>query len=259
MSSLLHSLLPLPLPVLLHLAQLLLATVLATLFGAVLGGGGGGSGGGRDETRTCLLATRWQGLWRAHDARAIRGVQDALGCCGFRTTRDMAWPFPSRGGGGGGGNNGPTCEEQFGRHEPCLPAWEAALRRACAAELAVVLCVGVMQLAGVILAARYGYGGANDGWWGRMAERVWGVGGGRIAGGEGGSRRPLLVAAADGDGQAGTGYRDRVEEAAEEEEEVEEGRNGGGEVPHRGAVDRYGGGPRVEPSHHDPWAGVQRE
>ena len=31
------------------------------------------------------------------DGEGIRAIQDALGCCGFASTRDMAWPFPGPG------------------------------------------------------------------------------------------------------------------------------------------------------------------
>lgn len=40
-------------------------------------------------------------MFRAKDGEGIRAVQDALGCCGFGSTRDMAWPFPGQGRGAG--------------------------------------------------------------------------------------------------------------------------------------------------------------
>jgi len=36
-------------------------------------------------------------MFHAKDAQAIRTIQEALGCCGFGSTKDMAWPFPGQG------------------------------------------------------------------------------------------------------------------------------------------------------------------
>jgi hypothetical protein len=40
---------------------------------------------------SCLLSQKWLSFWKSHDAAAIRAIQDALTCCGFRSTSDMAW------------------------------------------------------------------------------------------------------------------------------------------------------------------------
>ncbi|KAK4235775.1 hypothetical protein C8A03DRAFT_36361 [Achaetomium macrosporum] len=231
--------LPLPLqpllPYILHISQQILTTILATLFAQPLTS---------PSTTSCLLHNKWLSLYSSHNADAIRRIQDSLACCGFRTPHDMAWPFPR------GSHPSPgTCEAQFGRHTPCLPEWEETLRRVLGGELGVVLSVGALQVLVVFLVGRYG-GADGDGWMRRL-QRVFWSGNGRDGAGVEGSRRPLLAAPAPADGEAG-----RVDE-----EEVADGEQREGEGEERGN-DGYGGvggaGPRVEPAHHDPWAGVQR-
>jgi hypothetical protein len=45
----------------------------------------------------CGLREVWQGMFHKKDGEGIKAVQDALSCCGFASTRDMAWPFPGAG------------------------------------------------------------------------------------------------------------------------------------------------------------------
>jgi len=45
----------------------------------------------------CGLHEVWQGMFHRKDGEGIRAIQDALRCCGFASTRDMAWPFPGSG------------------------------------------------------------------------------------------------------------------------------------------------------------------
>ena len=49
----------------------------------------------------CGLREKWQGMFHAKDAQGIRAIQEALKCCGFGSTKDMAWPFPGQGRGAG--------------------------------------------------------------------------------------------------------------------------------------------------------------
>jgi len=42
----------------------------------------------------CGLHEAWQGMFVSKDGEGIRAIQEALGCCGFASPRDMAWPFP---------------------------------------------------------------------------------------------------------------------------------------------------------------------
>ncbi|GAB7335587.1 hypothetical protein MBLNU13_g07920t1 [Cladosporium sp. NU13] len=68
---------------------LIYETVLATLAGTHL------------RASDCELREKWQGMFHAKDAQGIRAIQEALQCCGFGSTKDMAWPFPGQGRGAG--------------------------------------------------------------------------------------------------------------------------------------------------------------
>lgn len=112
----------------LHTLQGILTTVLATLYSLDLV---------PSATRDCELSTRWQQLFRTKDEPAIRAIQDALQCCGFRSARDMAWPFPP---------TGVQCSARFDRAMACQGPWTAALERNAGLNFGVVLAVGVLQV-----------------------------------------------------------------------------------------------------------------
>ncbi len=97
------------------------------------------------EARECLLQTRWKGFWTSHDANSIRAVQDAFNCCGFRTIKDMAWPFPH----GNPKEPQSTCESQFGRTLACRVPWEQALQQNNGTGLAITIFTAVIQIANV--------------------------------------------------------------------------------------------------------------
>lgn len=44
---------------------------------------------------TCALGDQWQKMFSAHDKTRIKRIQDELQCCGFKTTKHMAWPWPA--------------------------------------------------------------------------------------------------------------------------------------------------------------------
>ncbi|KAK7921213.1 hypothetical protein PG985_009235 [Apiospora marii] len=70
----------------LQVLQGLVSVVLATLwFEGMVGSG---------PAVDCNLQSTWRGLWMAHDGRSIEGIQNAFGCCGYNSVRDMAWPSP---------------------------------------------------------------------------------------------------------------------------------------------------------------------
>ncbi|KAK0705587.1 hypothetical protein B0H67DRAFT_558161 [Lasiosphaeris hirsuta] len=131
------------LPWALQTLQLLLTTILATLL--------------LSPTPPCTLETKWRAFWTSHDATKIRAIQDALDCCGFRSVKDMAWPFPSKEG-------GVACAARFGRTEACAGPWEAAMRGEKGTLAGVVLVVGVVQIV-YIVAARMG---RREGVWGLL-------------------------------------------------------------------------------------------
>jgi hypothetical protein len=68
---------------------LIYETAIATLAGTYL------------HAPECGLREKWQGMFHAKDSQGIRAIQEALKCCGFGSTKDMAWPFPGQGRGAG--------------------------------------------------------------------------------------------------------------------------------------------------------------
>ncbi|KAK4178778.1 hypothetical protein QBC36DRAFT_208510 [Triangularia setosa] len=250
------------LPILSNLFQLLLTIILSTLYGSSL----------TSPFTPCALQTTWQQFWTSHDATSIRKIQDSLSCCGFKSTKDMAWPFPS------GGSNGDvgSCEKQFGRHIPCAGVWEGQLNKTAGVELGVVILVGVVQILSLVAfrGQRRGRAGKNNKgeWLGRVVEIFTGPRGGGDD--EQGARRPLLTGgrrsdryiAAARDGHGG------VEQEGGHHEDDSEDEHANGDMDRAAG---YGGttrsaqtetqtngddsrGPRVEVSHHDPWAGAER-
>ena len=79
----------------------------------------------------CSLSSTWNLLFRAKDATAIRTIQDALHCCGFRTTHDQAYPFPDR------SHDATACSTTFDRHVACQPKLEHATQQTLGAFVAV--------------------------------------------------------------------------------------------------------------------------
>lgn len=114
-------------PVVLQALQGIFTTVLATLYFSDIV---------PSATRGCELSTRWQQLFRAKDERAIRAIQEALQCCGFRTVKDMAWPFPP---------TGIQCSARFDRTSACQGPWTNTLQRSAGVNFGVVLAAGLMQ------------------------------------------------------------------------------------------------------------------
>ncbi|PSR80838.1 hypothetical protein BD289DRAFT_53233 [Coniella lustricola] len=128
-------------PIILQTLQAILATVLATLYFTDLVP--------NTAVRDCRLATQWQHLFRIKDARSLRAVQDALQCCGFRSVRDMAWPFATPAGAS-------QCAAMFDRTLACRVPWAAALRRSAGVNFGVVVAVAMLQIISLFLATRYG-------------------------------------------------------------------------------------------------------
>ena len=101
----------------------ILDTVLITLASTALSG----------TTLTCKLESRWQQLFIAKDGGTIQAIQDSLKCCGFRTVRDKAWPFPEKGVGA------EACVKRFGWQNSCEGIWTAEGR----SMLRMMIGVGV--------------------------------------------------------------------------------------------------------------------
>ncbi|KAK4213616.1 hypothetical protein QBC37DRAFT_170599 [Rhypophila decipiens] len=113
------------------------------------------SGSGSGEVMECLLSSKWKSLWTSHNADAIRKIQDQLVCCGFRSVKDMAWPFPS-GNPEGDGKKHVDCVARYGRHEPCLKGWEGELSSLVGGEIGVLVFTGLVQFVGWYFAGRVG-------------------------------------------------------------------------------------------------------
>jgi hypothetical protein len=119
------------LPPTLQILQTIITTILGTIFlSDVI----------PSAARQCLLSSRWQDLWVAHNSAAIRRIQDTHNCCGFNSVKDRAWPFPT------GDKTEPGCATQFGRTTACATPWTKAMRTAAGVEFGVVLGVGALQV-----------------------------------------------------------------------------------------------------------------
>jgi hypothetical protein len=83
----------------------------------------------------CGLDDRWQDLFRKHNGKAIRRIQDAFECCGLHSTLDKAFPFPSKDVGVD------ACKKAFGRDVSCFASWREEERIVAGLLLLVVLLV----------------------------------------------------------------------------------------------------------------------
>ncbi|KAL9595760.1 MAG: hypothetical protein Q9219_006258 [cf. Caloplaca sp. 3 TL-2023] len=94
------------------------------------------------DALTCGLSQRWQSLWSTHNADAIKRIQDAHNCCGFRTTKDRSWPMR--------GNQGAdTCRIMYGRERSCLSGWRQDQQ--IYAGLLLLVAIGTFLVQGGVL------------------------------------------------------------------------------------------------------------
>lgn len=111
-------------PVILSILSLL-DTLLVTLASTLL----------QPNLLSCELERRWRTLFQHHNVNAIRGIQDALECCGLRTPLDQPWPFPDH-------HGATACRDNFGRDRSCETLWT----RREVLVLAVWIAVGASGL-----------------------------------------------------------------------------------------------------------------
>lgn len=83
----------------------------------------------------CPLHDRWSEMFRAKDGQAIRTIQDAFQCCGFVSTRDMAWPFPDS------KHESNACVVRYERDQACLEPWRHEEQKIAIILLVVPLAV----------------------------------------------------------------------------------------------------------------------
>jgi hypothetical protein len=117
-----------------HAAILLLfiyETVVVTLAGTYLA---------PVDSLRCGLDDRWQDMFRKHNGKGIRRIQDDFECCGLHSTVDKAFPFPSKEVGVD------ACKKTFGRKISCFASWREDERRIAGLILMVVLLVAAWQV-----------------------------------------------------------------------------------------------------------------
>lgn len=72
----------------------------------------------------CGLEEQWKRLYMNKNADAIRRIQDRFDCCGFKTAKDRAWPFPH--GKPEDGFGADQCVMMYGRDRACVGPWRQA-------------------------------------------------------------------------------------------------------------------------------------
>lgn len=87
----------------------------------------------------CGLRERWQSMFK-EKSNEIKKIQDAFECCGLMNSRDMAYPFPSK------GHDAHACEQAFGRTKGCFPAWKAEEQQVAGILMVVVGLVFIWQV-----------------------------------------------------------------------------------------------------------------
>ncbi|KAI4716577.1 hypothetical protein E4T48_07240 [Aureobasidium sp. EXF-10727] len=108
------------------LGLLVYITVVATLSGTHISPVGG---------LGCALREKWQSMFHEKNAGKIKRIQEAFDCCGFRSVRDMPYPFP------GHEITVDTCTQRFDRQIGCEGAWRDKERTV--AGLMIGVAVGV--------------------------------------------------------------------------------------------------------------------
>ena len=209
------------LPFALQLLQLLFTTILGTLFSSDIAS---------SEGQQCRLETQWKRFWTGHDEQAIRHIQDVFKCCGFRTVKDRAWPFPH----GNPNDTQPSCAVQFNRDVPCIGPWEKALQRNNSIGLFIVVVVALLQVGGMLFL-----------WWSKARDGpAWARGFGGSATSQGYEQ-----------GQATQSLLQGVEDDEEGrvEEDVSESGGGDGTTPGTRGYGTRGLGPQASRNTENTW------
>ncbi|OJD12452.1 hypothetical protein AJ78_06967 [Emergomyces pasteurianus Ep9510] len=95
----------------------------------------------------CRLENQLQSFYSHKNANASRAIQDRLQCCGLRSTRDRAWPFP-------GGSEQRDCTSTSGYTQCCLSGWQGAQREAAS----MIFAAAVLSLVMKFILASHQYG-----------------------------------------------------------------------------------------------------
>ena len=89
---------------------------------------------------TCNLERRWSRMFSDKNAQLIRGIQERHQCCGFRSSRDRAWPFPDR------DHTAAACAQTFGRQQGCLGGWRQDMQITAGLILLVAAAVFLLKV-----------------------------------------------------------------------------------------------------------------
>lgn len=87
----------------------------------------------------CQLQKQWYTLHSQKNSASIRGIQDRMDCCGFRSLVDKAWPFESK-----HEQIGPdACKKAFPRRQrPCMMGLIGEEKKI----LGIMIAVGLVSL-----------------------------------------------------------------------------------------------------------------
>ncbi|CZT22912.1 uncharacterized protein RCC_08619 [Ramularia collo-cygni] len=123
-------------------AFLIYETILATLAGTHIYPIGG---------LLCPLHDKWQDLFSKKDSGRIRQIQNAFQCCGFSTTKEMAWPFP------GNGRGADACVVRYAERagKACLGSWRDMERKVAIILMVVPLGVFLWKVALFLLSSSF--------------------------------------------------------------------------------------------------------
>ncbi|MCJ1354628.1 MAG: hypothetical protein MMC33_004617 [Icmadophila ericetorum] len=90
-------------------------------------------------TLNCALETRWQAYYQSisRNEKAVRTIQDSLKCCGFRSVKDRAWPFPDK-----EDNDVYACKIKYGKKRDiaCIGGWQKQEQLVLGVFIAVGIC-----------------------------------------------------------------------------------------------------------------------
>ena len=86
----------------------------------------------------CGLNEKWQQLFAGKNERAIKDIQNAFECCGFRTVKDRAWPFPN--------TSASPCAAILRRTRSCAADWRRAEQTSAGLLLFVAIAVFVIKV-----------------------------------------------------------------------------------------------------------------
>jgi hypothetical protein len=89
---------------------------------------------------TCELEQVWRALYIHKNGPAVRTIQDAFECCGFRSLKDMAYPFPQA-------DISPNnCMLSTKRTRSCLDSWQGEEQLIGGLMLLVVILTFFMRI-----------------------------------------------------------------------------------------------------------------